>query len=178
MTDKKLFDGIILPSTLPLRSDEHKIKIEGVMEITVRELDHVPPELKFNLAFPRAGGLSRAGIFWLEGARRHGPYSTQECCDRLLPYFSELSRDKLAIRVRPTAVEDGTSLEYDFIFWANGKPVAPGHQYAFGVSRLKSALNGATVGDVINAWRDEKQDIRLSRGVVETREIYEDILSI
>ena len=62
MVDKKVFDGIILP----IASYQDNLDIGTVMGTSVRELDHGPKDLKFNLAFPKAKGLSKAGIYWLE----------------------------------------------------------------------------------------------------------------
>lgn len=179
-TVEKKLDGIILP--LPFADVSDGIGLGRLLGVTSHELAGCPKDIVVNVAVPKSKELAKTVIYWLDNCPEgNSPWSKKACAFWLIQKFSNFHEyDRLAVRVRPSEPkEDNTYQEYDFIFWARGKPVTIGHQYDIGSNINKMLGEGRSLRDVVGAWQQKDYDLKFGRPIgdfeAEIDKILEDV---
>lgn len=170
MNENKKFDGIILPSFWGMTNRLENKTLGHVMGISSRELAIGPKEIKINYALLKDKKMKDFNLFWLENCPNdNGPYSMKGCYASLLPHFSKIGdTEKTSIRVRPAENSNPKFLDYDVIFWKDGKALPIGQQYSYASYFLRNHPDFDLL-NVVKEWESENYDSKLKMSIGEIK---------
>jgi len=166
--EKDTFNGAVIPFFF-----DREGSLGRIIGITSNELQLGPDNIKINIAIPAPEQLKQLRLFWLEDCPEQGPYSQTACYTWLMPRFSSMPGTyyQTAVRIKPTEDRDGTPYDSDVIFWSEGRPATPGHQYSLGLEITNRIMSGVSMEKVVSMWLNGKYNLGFSRTIGDLKQL-------